>query len=264
MNAKKELSKPANKVKNVLVDFLDKEATQKAILKLREVHNLPTKGLDFEEGKHDKFPYEAYYIMWSGAREAGVENNESDEIRKEVHKLIGLLEIKLPISLVEFYFYYNELPKDQNYLTEELEDSKLCSFLDAGEEFRQYNSDDNSELMESYRITAGGRFRNHPLAIFFSPFATRNDLIETFDQAKEEILKTQEIYREKLTSNKDMPSFTASRKRSTKVKDIRDFIYANRDTGSKDLMKMVSNNFSKVYSPSEITKIISEEREKRS
>lgn len=98
----------------------------------------------------------------------------------------------------------------------------------------------------------------YPLAIMFSPYATRNDLIDFVEKTYMSHIKPMQ---EKYADPKVRIGKVRERNDEKIKRDM--YIHSHRDKSGKEIMKLVADNYGEILDYTYIRKIISDEEKKR-
>lgn len=233
-------SRGSKKIKHFFLELLDKEDFQAAVKQFRKDYGIPESGFSLSDehvqfkGKHlapDK---------WSYPQEGG--DNAMEIYSADKEKLCK--KFKIPVGagdLFSHYIVYNAInPLGMVY--------GLCETQDC------YQIGEFKELDEE--VT-----RHYPVAIRLSPYASINDILDYVKVAyTKEVKPLQEKYKDKKTR------LGRAKTKNVSVQQLNTFIYKHGHLSLntiKDLLKE-KNWFGKErLGQSEISKILSSERERR-
>ncbi len=240
---------------NYLIDFVESNRFTKMAKKIREKYDIPLNGFPV----FDKDKNKDYLFKYPEAWRFNEFKNYKEEVKAfniDVKKILEgfLLRGYFWNKYIRFYIFHNKLPEMDGHIAISCKPqgtafSNLCQISDFKEQIEEYGEDYCYKLLQS-------ELDFFPISLKISPYATRNDMVNYIDSN----LKFIEYFQNKY--KKDGVKLGKLRTKKNRERD--GFIYKHRKLPRKEISKLVKDKFNIILGQSEINKIISLEKKRRS
>lgn len=264
MDKKTTDSRSVEKVLNQLRKLVDTDKFQSKVLTIRAALGIPVDGLEMTP-QNKAHLGDPYYIPEGLVFE---KNLQSKDFTRKVWELTGSIEDMLAVrdgllsQIIRGYLYYDSLEVEE--ISSQMfwmDQPALCQFRDMGLMLSSLFKDG---IVDSHRaiIFVEDLMRSakqYPLLINIHPDATQRDIVSYIEKNWDRIERVQMKYL--VSANKSLKNSKITV--NQKNKDIRDFVYKNRNLSLKEISKNLAKELGEFRDEGAIGKIRSREKKRR-